>query len=880
MNRSNWRRSAFTFVVCGMSFAWGCGGEKDPPTAPIAPTPPVSGDKAANESPAATETAEKPSAQPGESANASEAQAGMPTSGVKPTKEAAAEVKKIAKAKPLEAQLAQWRRTPFETLQLLECRNTKLGVIMHLASMGDGKRLVLAGKSIVILSVDAKEPEQVVFEASGDQEIKSLAVSSEGQWIAAGDSEGTLRIWDAATLKELATKKVDANDIVGLAISPDSKEIATISYSSDVKVWSAPEIVEKKQFKVGATGINRIEFLTNGELIAAGETMSTWNTSTGEKIRTLTEGHYSQSLARASDGSQWAIVDQDKLHLWNVANAKPSSTLIGGFAANELLTFSPDGKWLASANGSAIRIWDLASRQTVQAMSAVGYPIVGMEWLPQSEVLVVASVNGRYRVWGTEEAGQRIGLKPLHPPIAPLAADSRIPATPAQILNAADLRSMPLLPGSDLRLSSETMLDYEAPVSADDALTFYRYFLEQAGWKEVDQPQATPDSRLFTKDGMQLLASFRNVNAKTAISMNLSDHYDLRWAPKFCGSAIENGYESDQTVMYSTKADLLAIETELLRKMHQAGWTAYARLNSSHSEPEDARDLNFLQNGVHLHISIGKFPAKPDHYTIQSSTQPSLNAIPIPTDCGFVEFDGSTSPMLVANTGLSLAEATDFYDKKLIEHGWLRREEGRSIKEDRCWLAYLRGQCDLNVGLTKLDDGRTLVQVGEGLANTSWQLTKPQAKNESAAKEGIEAADFPVLGESQAAKFNATEKSIEINMGRISLPEAGEQYSKALTAVGWKLNGTGIKDNDYLMMNFEKGDAGLTLRGRISGDNAVINVQGEGLLWSKELPGGKKKISFEAWLRNGRRPASLSLLGDYEKEMRAIDQASAPAAKR
>ena len=50
---------------------------------------------------------------------------------------------------------------------------------------------------------------------------------------------------------------------------------------------------------------------------------------------------------------------------------------------------------------------------------------------------------------------------------------------------------------------------------------------------------------------------------------------------------------------------------------------------------------------------------------------------------------------------------------------------------------------------------------------------------------------------------------------------------------------------------------------------SIVNIQGDGLLWTKPLPGGKPQVSYEAWLRINKLPAGLDLLDDYLAEMRA-----------
>lgn len=882
------RRLAACILLLMVIAPWmvGCGGG-EPAAKPVAQTQQAKLNESAPKETGATET-EKSVSQPAEPITASNSKPEA-----KPSENAAAQAtspksapasKPIAEqprpapvVKPTEEQLAKWERSPFEKLELLDCRDLEsLKLILNVADARDGKHVLLGGKEVVLWSVDPKEADQVLLELEGEQLVKSMAVAPDGKWFAVGDSEGMLRIWSLEEKKEIVAKKILDNDVVETAISPDGQEIAVTSYDGEVAIWSInvaeAKLEKKKEYKAGEQAISRLAYVAPGKLVAASEKMPIWDTSTGVSSPPLSEGRYEFTLGLSPDGKRFAFTDDDKLYFWNQTDGKREAPLLGPVASKELLTFSPDGKWLATLNRDSIRIWDLAkSRQVVQYIDAIGDPLAGFSWLPQSEFLVTVSATGRARVWGTAKSGEAIGLKPIHSPIALAASDSKAPVTSGQFLQTVDLRSFPLLPECEGRSNSAFNIDYEAPVAKAEAETFYRHYLSQAGWKESAEKSQVPDAIEFRKDGIRLIATFSGQDAtKTNVSIHVAGNYDSRWTPKFAGAPIKESYAFEQTVSYSTKADLVTIETELLKKLHEAGWTGYSRLNASSREEPDSRSLDFVQNGSQLVVSIGKFPVAPDSYTIQTSTQLSLNAIPIPKDSGFTEFDGSVDPKLVATTAMSLDETREFYDKALTADGWLPRKHGKSEKGDKQWLDYIRGQSDLHIGLSQQKDGRTLVQVGEGVVNSSWQLAKPKPKDKEKEVAGIEASDFPILNESKTAKLDATGKSIEIDMGKGLMVEAGDKYAKAMKALGWEQDGAGIKDEEYVFLTFKKGKAEVQLRARKVDGKPIFNVQGDGLLWTKDLPGGKSIVSYETWLKTNGYPAGLELLPTYEKEMRAI----------
>ena len=97
-----------------------------------------------------------------------------------------------------------------------------------------------------------------------------------------------------------------------------------------------------------------------------------------------------------------------------------------------------------------------------------------------------------------------------------------------------------------------------------------------------------------------------------------------------------------------------------------------------------------------------------------------------------------------------------------------------------------------------------------------------------------------------------------------------EAYGKLLESNGWKTDGSGVKSDDYLLAEYKKEKAEVTLRATLRGGEIQATLSGDGLLWTKALPVAKQVIAYETWLRIHQHPASLDLLDMYIAEMKAI----------
>ncbi len=235
----------------------------------------------------------------------------------------------------------------------------------------------------------------------------------------------------------------------------------------------------------------------------------------------------------------------------------------------------------------------------------------------------------------------------------------------------------------------------------------------------------------------------------------------------------------------------------------------------------------------------------------------------------YVEFDGSTQPLLVAISNEPLTKVREFYDNAFAAQGWVPLR-GRSESEQGIWLPYLREQQDIGIGLVKLKDGKTSIRVGEKLQNSSWQLAKEPEKTNLA--DGLEAADLPLPKTAVDTKYDSNSKIVECTVKGETLAALTDTFRKGMEPLGWKLDNSGVRSEEYTHLTFLRGKLEVQIRMRGEKGSAQINIQGDGLLWTKGAPGAKKRLSYETWLRTLRLPASLEWLPRYESEMKGLPQ--------
>ncbi|MBU7583001.1 MAG: serine/threonine protein kinase [Nostoc sp. TH1S01] len=205
-------------------------------------------------------------------------------------------------------------------------------------------------------------------------DVNSVAFAPNGQILASGSDDQTIKLWNLATGTEISTLKGHLKWIWAIAFHPDGKILASGSADQTIKLWNLATTEEIRTFTGHTAGVAAVAFSPDGKILASGsldKTIKLWNLATGKLIRTLT-GH-SQAVATIAfspDGKTLASGSWDKtIKLWNVATGKQIRTLEGHSQFVLSLAFSPDGQTLASGSkDKTIKLWDFTTGETIRTL--------------------------------------------------------------------------------------------------------------------------------------------------------------------------------------------------------------------------------------------------------------------------------------------------------------------------------------------------------------------------------------------------------------------------------------------------------------------------------------------------------------------------------
>ena len=241
---------------------------------------------------------------------------------------------------------------------------------------GTGQVWDLAGRKLTRSFPLAAPP----FDVSGAKCVHS----PDGKMIAVVTADGSIRVCDVTTGKEMEQLRNHSDDVSAAVFTRDSKQIAFATPRfTGIKVWDVETGVTMQGHGPGGQGAQKLVFSDDGQTLAAAR-------AAAARVR-----------GAAVNEQPRATID---IIGWG-PNARGGYSLGGNSEAERLMAFTPDGKYLLApdktSGGRILTQWNLSNQRAIRQYPEHAMPIRAIAFTADGKILITADTGVRFWDWTT-----------------------------------------------------------------------------------------------------------------------------------------------------------------------------------------------------------------------------------------------------------------------------------------------------------------------------------------------------------------------------------------------------------------------------------------------------------------------------------------------
>jgi WD40 repeat protein len=253
--------------------------------------------------------------------------------------------------------------------------------------------------------------------------IRRMAVSPDGRLLLSAGGwpygDGTARLWDIHTGKELLCLKEELQpdavmgpqerpgEVQTVAFAPDGRRALTGGSNNVLHLWDLQtgELLRRLHGHGGT--IYNVVFAADGLHAASSSldgTIRLWDQQTGKEVQRL-EGHNNWVLAigYSLDGKRLLSRGMDNtMRLWEVESGKELKRLENMGGGIPGLVWFPDGRRVLSAQGAILQILDIETGEELRRIQAHPFGTTSVALSPDGRRALSSGYGGSVRLWDVE----------------------------------------------------------------------------------------------------------------------------------------------------------------------------------------------------------------------------------------------------------------------------------------------------------------------------------------------------------------------------------------------------------------------------------------------------------------------------------------------
>jgi WD40 repeat protein len=248
-----------------------------------------------------------------------------------------------------------------------------------------------------------------------------VAFSPNGQFIASGSADRTIKLWSSHTGKCLNTLHGHGSWVWAIAFNPDSNLLASASHDHTIKIWDvhSDECLQTLQGHPGS--VLAIAFSQDGKtLFTSGyeKIVKQWDVETGKCLNTWeADSNRVWAVSVSPDGQYVATGgDEQIVKLWDIHTGTCRRIFQGHTGQIVCILFTADGsRMISGSSDRTIKIWHLVTGDCLATLQNHQNWVWSLSLSHDDRTLLSGSQDETINCWDIATGECRQALRPARP---------------------------------------------------------------------------------------------------------------------------------------------------------------------------------------------------------------------------------------------------------------------------------------------------------------------------------------------------------------------------------------------------------------------------------------------------------------------------------
>lgn len=252
---------------------------------------------------------------------------------------------------------------------------------------------------------------------------RSVEYSLDGEIVAGGGNDSQVILWDASSGKELRKLSGHAGGVNDLAFIPFRRQLITGGNDGLVRLWDLTPEGNHEGFAFSQFGrLTSVAFNEDGRQLAVsgvGQPDNIYDIATGVRLITLPanqSGYQTGSIAFSTDGSFFATASGGyEADVFDLASLEKILTLTGHTREIGDLSYNPAGIQLATLGyDGLLKTWDAKTGLELRSMQAFSETVqvfqpIGLTYSPNGRLVATAG-GPKVKIWDVVDGSLRLEI--------------------------------------------------------------------------------------------------------------------------------------------------------------------------------------------------------------------------------------------------------------------------------------------------------------------------------------------------------------------------------------------------------------------------------------------------------------------------------------